>query len=68
MNAYAEPEMEFYGEASYKNGILRTVRLDTYDKKLKNYDREQGGYVYEGQVYDDEWPVSVKLVERKKPS
>jgi hypothetical protein len=66
INTYAEPEMEFYGEASYKNGVLRIIRLDTYDKRLLNYDREQGGYVYEGQVYDDEWPVCVKLVERKK--
>jgi hypothetical protein len=63
---YDELQMGIIGEATYQNGIFSNIRLDGNDLQQYHYDMDTATYRYNGENYEDEWSVLMKLLENKK--
>ena len=66
VNNYDELANGIFGEAIYKNGILLDVSLDLPDFQLYHYDKDLESYVFEGNTYEQEWDIFLKLLDAKK--
>lgn len=66
IHSYSETGNLICGEASYKNGVLTDISLDSTDFDQYQFDDELEIYLFEGEEYGDSDEILEILLERKK--
>jgi len=63
---YSEIDLQVFGQATYKHGLLKDISLDPEDFNLFEYDQMENTWLFEGNsyVYDEE--ILEILLDRKK--
>lgn len=64
---YEESGNLVFGKATYQNGELSDISLDSDDYYLFTYDEERNSYLFEGRYYDSDTEILEILLERKYP-
>jgi hypothetical protein len=64
--SYSETGNLIYGEASYLNGVLSDVNLDSGDFDLYEFDDDKNTYCFEGESYESSEEILETLLKRKK--
>lgn len=65
MYNYEELNMEIYGVAIYRNGVLKDIYLTSEDFGRYDYNEQNKSYVFEGENYMDAWDILEILLQRK---
>ena len=65
-HTYSEPGNLIYGEAQFRDGILKDVSLDDDDASAYGYDEDNNTYHFENQNYECSEEIQEILLARKK--
>ncbi len=66
VHSYEESGCQIFGEAEYRNGILKSWDLETGDFDLYEENDENDGWIFENEFYESDYEIKEILLERKK--